>query len=82
MQPYSLLGSMNVLNEQYNVTSLWLVWCGVLCWEQVLETLRNVAENMAAVMNNSLKCFSEMQNLLIHGQKTTVSDSWTLSGSL
>lgn len=36
---------------------------------QVLEGLRNVAENMLAVMNNTLKCFSNMQHLLLHGEK-------------
>ena len=38
----------------------------------MLESLRNVAENMVAVLNNSLKCFSNMQDLLVHGQKGKV----------
>ena len=39
---------------------------------QVLENLRNVAENMLAVINNTLKCFSNMQHLLLHGEKEKV----------
>lgn len=35
---------------------------------QVLEMLRGIAENMVAVVNTALKCFSGMQHLLLDGE--------------
>jgi hypothetical protein len=35
---------------------------------QVLEVLRGIAENMVAVVNTALKCFSGMQHLLLDGE--------------
>jgi len=39
---------------------------------QILESLRIIAENMVAVMNNALKSFSEMQQLLVKGESGKV----------
>ena len=39
---------------------------------QMLESLRIIAENMVAVMNNALKSFSEMQQLLMKGESGKV----------
>ena len=38
-----------------------------MCLLQVLEVLRGIAENMVAVVNTALKCFSGMQHLLLDG---------------
>ena len=40
----------------------------MMCLLQVLEVLRGIAENMVAVVNTALKCFSGMQHLLLDGE--------------
>lgn len=40
----------------------------MICLLQVLEVFRGIAENMVAVVNTSLKCFSGMQHLLLNGE--------------
>lgn len=39
---------------------------------QVLDSLRNTAENIVAVVNNALKSFSDMQMLLVKGDMAKV----------
>lgn len=34
----------------------------------MFEVLRGIAENMVAVVNTALKCFSGMQHLLLNGE--------------
>ena len=45
---------------------------------RIIDSLTNVAENMAAVVHNALKSFSEMQRLLVKGEGSKVS---SLEGS-
>lgn len=53
---------------RYKSTSVWAYEYVMMCLLQVLEVLRGIAENMVAVVNTALKCFSGMQHLLLDGE--------------